>query len=124
MSDWRVIRRAADETIVLPRARWCDGFWCHLRGLMLRRGLPDDEGLLFVYDRESVSGTSIHMLFVFFAIAAVWLDTDGRVVDARLARPWRPFYVPAKPARYLIEARPALLDRVQVGDRLTFTPRA
>jgi len=47
------------------------------------------------------------MFFVFFAIAAVWLDDGGNVVDAKLARPWRPFYKPVKPARYLIEARPA-----------------
>jgi len=87
---------------------------------MFRRNLPEDEGLLFVFGRENRSDTSIHMFFVFFAIAAVWLDNDGRVVDAKLARPWRPYYVPAKPARYLIEARPVLLERVNVGDQLAF----
>ena len=94
MSDWRVLRQAADESVVLPRLRWCASFWCHFRGLMLRRSLSEDEGLLFVYSRESISGTTIHMFFVFFAIAAVWLDSDGCVVDAKLARPWRPIYAP------------------------------
>jgi uncharacterized protein len=120
MSDWRVIRQASTGDEVLARARWCHSFGCHLRGLMLRASLPADEGLLFVYNRQSVSGATIHMFFVFFSIAAVWLDDGGRVVDARLAKPWRPFYAPAQPARYLIEARPALLERVQVGDQLTF----
>ena len=61
---------------------------------------------------------------VFFAIAAVWLDNEGRVVDARIARPWRPYYAPSKPARYLIEARPSLLERVKVGDQLAFDEAA
>jgi len=42
------------------------------------------------------------------------------VVGAVLARPWRPYYAPRAPACYLIEAAPALLDRVALGDRLVF----
>jgi hypothetical protein len=120
MGEWRAIRNADTGELALARAKWCKNMWCHFRGLMLRRSLPEDEGLLFVYKRESVMDTAIHMFFVFFAIAAVWLDREGRVVDAKLARPWRPFYAPAKRAQYIIEARPSLLERVKVGDRLTF----
>jgi uncharacterized membrane protein (UPF0127 family) len=124
MGDWRVVRKADTGEIVLARARWCQDFWCHFRGLMLRRTLPDDEGLLFVFRRQNVAETSIHMLFMFFAIAAVWIDEEGVVVDKKLAKPWRPAYLPAKPARYLIEARPLVLDRVNVGDHLTFDETA
>ena len=120
MSTWRTIRSAETGEVVLPRAKWCAGYWCHLRGLMFRRRLAPDEGLLFVYRRASVMDATIHMFFVFFPIAAVWLDGQGRVVDAQLAKPWRPFYKPAHPARYLIEAHPALLERVRVGDVLRF----
>lgn len=124
MSQYRTIRQAGTGEVVLARARWCQNFWCHFRGLMFRRHLPDDEGLLFVFRRENLAQSSIHMFFVFFPIAAVWLDEAGRVVDAKLARPWRPYYAPAKAARYLIEARPALLERVQIGDQLTFDQEA
>ena len=120
MSNRRIIRNASTDEIVLARAKWCKSFWCQFKGLQMQRDLPEDEGLLFDFRRESVATTSIHMFFVFFAIAAVWLDDAGRVVDAKLAKPWRPVYAPAKPARYLIEARPGLLDRVQVGDQLKF----
>ncbi len=120
MNNWRAIRKVSTDEIVLGRAKWCKNFWCQFKGLMMRRSLPEDEGLLFVYRRENIVEASIHMFFVFFAIAAVWLDNEGHVVDAKLAKPWRPFYAPAKPARYLIEAQPSLLDRVQIGDQLRF----
>ncbi len=120
MSHWRTIRRAETGEVVLARAKWCASYGCHLRGLMFRRGLTEDEGLLFVYRRASVMDATIHMFFVFFPIAAVWLDSAGHVVDAQLAKPWRPIYKPARPARYLIEAHPKLLERVRVGERLIF----
>jgi uncharacterized membrane protein (UPF0127 family) len=124
MADWRVIRCADSGEVVLARAKWCQNFWCHFRGLMLRRSLPEDEGLLFVFRRQSVAETTIHMLFMLFAIAAIWIDDKGRVVDTKLAKPWRPVYAPAKAARYLIEAHPVVLERVKVGDRLTFDEKA
>jgi uncharacterized membrane protein (UPF0127 family) len=120
MAQWRVMRNASTGGVVLAHTQWCQSFWCHFRGLMLRRSLPDDEGLLFVFRRENISQASIHMFFMFFSIAAVWLDNNGVIVDAKLARPWRPAYIPARPARYLIEAPTSLLKRVKVGDRLTF----
>ncbi len=105
-------------TAVLARVKWCRSFLCRLRGLMFRRGLAPDEGLLLDEGKASVAATAIHMLFVFFPIAAIWLDEAFRVVDARLARPFRPFYAPRAPARYVLEAAPALLDQVAIGDQL------
>ena len=87
---------------------------------MLRPSLSPDEGLLLAFEGESVAGTAIHMFFMRFAIAAVWLDCEFRVVDSALARPWRPYYAPRTAAQYVLEAPPALLERVAVSDRVTF----
>jgi hypothetical protein len=116
-----VYLQRADGSVLPVRARRCDTFLCRLRGLMLRRRLAPAEGLLFVEAGESRMGASIHMLFVFFPIAVIWLQEDGMVVDKVLARPFRPFYAPQAPARYYLEADPALLDVVEVGERLTLT---
>jgi uncharacterized protein len=120
MTEYRVIRKADTGEVLLARAKWCAGYWSRVVGLMFRRNLPDDEGLLFVYGRESRAETSIHMLFMNFNIATIWLDKNGVVVDKVLAKVWRPAYASKKPAQYFIEGRPLLLDRVQVGDRLTW----
>lgn len=124
MSEWRIIRSATTGEIVLPRARWCVSFWCNLRGLQFVRRLPEDEGLLFARASESTVETAIHMLFMFFDIGVVWLDAAGTVVDAKLAKPWRPYYAPRAPARYFIEANVSLLERVAIGDRLIFDEAA
>ena len=117
---WRVLENAETGAVVLQRVRLCVSFWCHFRGLQLVPGLPDDEGLLFVTDREGRAHTTIHMFFMLFSIGVIWLDSEGCVVDKRLAKPWRPAYAPAAPARYFLEANTSILDRVQVGDVLRF----
>lgn len=105
---------------VLGRVRRCASYLCRLRGLTFRRRLNEDEGLLLVGRRESRTDTAIHMFFVFFPIAAVWLDGRGRVVDAKLARPFRPFYGPHAPAQDVLEGPPSVLKKVKTGDQLRF----
>jgi uncharacterized membrane protein (UPF0127 family) len=105
---------------VLGQVRRCASTLCRLRGLTFRQHLGEDEGLLLVGRRESHVEAAIHMAFVFFPIAAVWLDGCGQVVDAKLARPFRPFYGPRAPARDVLEGPPSLLDKVRVGDQLRF----
>ena len=114
--------RRQDGTELPLRARLCDTFLCRLRGLTFRRSWPEDEGLLFVESVESRVATSIHMFFVFFSIGVVWLAADGTVVDAKLAKPFRPYYASRAPAKYYLEGTPALLSWVQIGERLTIEP--
>ena len=124
MSQWRKLKNAETNKVILARAKWCASYWCHFKGLQLVRNLPKDEGLLFVTGSESRAGTAIHMFFMFISIAVVWLDKDGIVVDKTLAKPWRPAYAPQSPAMYYIEANPLLLDQVNIGDKLTFDEEA
>lgn len=120
MSEWRSIKNAQTNEVVLARAKWCASYWCHFKGLQLVRHLPEDEGLLFVTGTESRAGSAIHMFFMFLNIAVVWLNKDGVVVDKVFAKPWRPVYSPQSPAMYYIEANPSLLERVEIGDKLSF----
>lgn len=120
MSQYRIVRNERTNEVVLQRAKWCSSFLCHLRGLQFVRQLPPDEGLLFVTKGESVTGTAIHMFFMFINIGVVWLDADGMVVDKKYAKVWRPAYAPARPARFYIEANPEILERVEIGDALNF----
>jgi uncharacterized membrane protein (UPF0127 family) len=114
-----LVNRTTAEPLA-RRVRLCDTFGRRLRGLMFRRALASDEAYVFVYPRESVTETTIHMFFVFFPVAVLWLDAQRRVVDVVLARPFRPYYAPCQAAQYFVEGAPALLERVHFGDELEF----
>jgi hypothetical protein len=117
---WMAVWNETRGKRLLARARHCASFSCRLRGLTWRQSLDEDEGLLLVGKRESRTDAAIHMFFVFFPIAAIWLDRNGQVIDAQLARPFRPLYIPRAPARDVLEGTPALLEQVQIGDQIRF----
>ncbi len=52
---------------------------------MFRRSIPDDYALVFRFDEPA--SRDLHMLFVPFAIDAVWL-VDGEVTAVERLRPW------------------------------------
>lgn len=79
-----------------------------------------NEGLLFSDNGESRIDSSIHMLFMNFDIAVIWLNRDYQVVDAKLARRWRLAYIPAGPAQFTLETHPEQLKNFQIGDVLSF----
>ncbi|GAA0212258.1 DUF192 domain-containing protein [Halobacterium noricense] len=93
----RVIHRSAaidpeDEEPSAPREHVlatdvdvADSFRSQARGLMFRRSVPDDYALVFPF--EEADSRSLHMLFVPFAIDALWL-VDGEVTKAKRLRPW------------------------------------
>ena len=100
--------------------RPCTSFRCRLLGLMGQRGLAPNDGLLFRWPREGRLDTAIHMLFMRFPIAVIWLNSQQQVVDTRLARPWVDFLVPRAPARYVLELHPDRLAEFFPGDRIAW----
>lgn len=87
---------------------------------MFRSSLPEGEGILLDQGRDSRVDSSIHMFFMRFDIAAIWVSSAGVVVDKCLARRWRPIYLPRKAARYVLEANPSLLKAIDIDDQLVF----
>ncbi len=118
-----VVNRTTGE-VLARRVVCCDTFFRRLRGLMFRAPLSPDEVYLFRLGKESVLDAAIHMWFVFFPIAVIWLDRHGCVVGKRRALPWRPFYAPPFPAAAFLEGHVSLLEKVQVGDIIDITRRA
>ena len=114
-----VVKRDTGE-VLLSRARWCRSHLCRLVGLQFRRRLAPGEGLILVKSNDSVAASSIHMLCVFFPIAAVWINSQGRVTHAQLARPWQLYCASPTPACFVLETSPEFLERVAVGDEVDF----
>ncbi len=123
-SNFRQIVKSENGKVLVDRARWCDTFSSKLRGFSFKRRLAPGEGLVLVEQADSRISTSIHMLFVFFDLGVIWADDSGRVVDTRVARSWRPAYVPKAAARYVIETNPEVIRNVRVGEQIKFLDRA
>jgi uncharacterized membrane protein (UPF0127 family) len=100
------------------RVLYCASFLCRLRGLMFRRSLPPNYGWLLVESKDSRLDTAIHMLFMRLDLAAVWINSQGEVVDVRLARRWRPAYIPRRPARYILETSADRYSDFSIGDQV------
>lgn len=80
--------------------------------------MPPDWGLLLVQARPSRLDTAVHMLWMRFDLAIVWLDEDWHVVDVRSARRWQPILVPSSPAKYVLETDLRYQERYTIGDEL------
>jgi undecaprenyl-diphosphatase len=115
-----MIRNATRNIGIAAEVVYCNSLLRRGLGLMCRRPLRRDQAFIFIEGRESITATAITMLFVFFPIAVIWLNSDKRVVDKTLARPWRLIYASERPACYYIEAHPCALDKVEIGDMLAF----
>lgn len=88
-----------------------DSLFEQARGLMFRRSVPDDYALVFRFDRPKPR--SLHMLFVPFAIDALWLVGSEVVHRKRL----RPFVgVGRGRADTVVELPAGAADDVEHGD--------
>jgi len=71
-----------------------------------------------VQPRADRVDSAIHMFFMNFDIAVVWMDSKLRVVDVQYAKRWRPAYAPSAPAKYVLETHPERLNDFHLGDQL------
>lgn len=102
-----------DGTPLCERCALADTPVTRLKGLLGRSGLEPDEGLLLR------PAPAIHTFFMRFAIDAVFVDRDMRVVGvAPRLRPWR--WARRRHARAVLELAAGESDRrgVRVGERL------
>jgi len=115
-----VLINKRNRKIIAKEIIECKSFFSKLRGLMFRRKFPCD-GLIFYLDEETVAGASLHMLFVFFPMDVLWLDSEWRVVDLREGvAPFTPFIAPKKAAKYVVELPEGKIvgSRTKVGDKV------
>jgi|YNPBryunderm2012_1023409.scaffolds.fasta_scaffold18434_2 hypothetical protein len=94
-------------------------------GLMFRDWLPDDAGMLFIFDSEA--RWPFWMKNTFIPLDMVWLDGAGVITDLRThVQPCRrdpcPSYAPRAPARAVLELKAgvAAAHSLAVGQKLRF----
>ena len=103
------------EKVVVART-----LFSKMRGLMFRRRKSVDYALVLELGRVGRRSASIHMMFVFFPIDALFLDKRKRVVDKTTLRPFQLNYTPKVPAAYVVELPAGLTDNTKIGDELAW----
>jgi uncharacterized membrane protein (UPF0127 family) len=97
------------------------------RGLMFRQSMPDNQGMLFVFETQT-SGPFWNMNTL-IPLSIAFIDRDGTILDIQDMKAQTPgsppdIYPPARPYFYALEANQGWYanNGVAVGDVLTFCP--
>jgi uncharacterized membrane protein (UPF0127 family) len=102
-----------DGTAVCPRCIVADRPLARMKGLLGRRGLESDEGLVLM------PASSVHTFFMRFPIDVVFLDDELTVIGVSEAvRPWRAAWRRGARAVLELPAGEAQRRGLRSGDRL------
>ncbi len=107
-----------NSNVVTEEAEVADTFLSKSLGLMFRRSESVPDGYALVFEFDSEKKVRLHMVFVFFGIDAVFLDSDNRVVKKTRMEAWTGYA--SHEAKRVIETKAGGLDGVEEGDRLIF----
>lgn len=115
-----VIEASSGEEVRV-RAEIADEADEQARGLMNRKRLGEERGMLFVYTEEREM--SFWMKDTFIPLSIAYIDSEGRIVDIQDMKPLDdkpPSYVSAKPAQYALEVNKGFFDErgVKVRDEV------
>ena len=95
------------------------------RGLMYRESLPENKGMLFIFDYEARH--SFWMKNTRFPLDIIWIDKDKRVVDIKpavspCAETSCEGLIPRDKALYVLEVNAGFAQKkkIQIGDKVSF----
>jgi uncharacterized protein len=119
MRSVRIINQRTG-TVLAERADWYASPWRRFRGLMLRRSLPEEQGIVLV------PCNSVHMALMRFPIDVLFLDREN--CATKVVHGLRPYRVAfgARRTHAAVELPAGTLQQrgVQVGDSIAFEPRS
>lgn len=89
------------------------------RGLMFRESMPEDHGMVFIYDEDHLGG--FYMKDTLIPLSIAFVAADGTIVDIQDMEPETlDTHRPPKPYRHAIEANQGWFERngIAPGDRV------
>ena len=110
----------AGKKVLMKKTRFAKTPWQRTKGLMFEDARKFDYALIFEFPRESKLGASLHMIFVFFPIDVLFLDSKKKVVDKATLAPFIPNYTPKAPAKYVIEMPMGKAAKTKIGDSVSW----
>lgn len=94
------------------------------RGLMFRKSLADNQGMLFIFDKEAKYGFWTKNMQ--FPLDIIWISQDKRIVDIKTnvlpcQEPCE-ILMPNAYARYVLEVNAGFVERnqIKIGEKVNF----
>lgn len=115
------LRKASSDSIITRLdVEIADDEYQTQTGLMYRKSMPDSQGMLFVFDDETMR--SFYMKNTEFALDIIFINSADEVVSIQKnAKPLDPTPLPSEGiAKYVLEVNAGLSDRwnLEKGDKL------
>lgn len=112
-----MIKNITKKTIISKDFKICESTSSKAIGLMFSL---KPRTLVFIFEKEMIN--PLHMLFVFFPIDVLFLDTKKKVVDMKQSFLPFTFYTPKKKSKYVIELPKNSIkkSKTKVGDKIKF----
>lgn len=109
----KLVKRETNE-VILENAKVADNFISRFLGLMGKKDLPEEAGLIIK------PCNSVHCFFMRFPIDVIFVDSDDRVIHIMSAmKPGRISPVVRK-ATYVIESNAhTLSEKLRIGDEIS-----
>lgn len=86
-------------------------------GLMFASRNKIRKGMCLMNRKESRAG--ITMLFCFYPMDVIFVDSNNVVVDKVVLKPWILSYAPKKPYKYVIESATDSFKHINSGDKIS-----
>lgn len=84
-----------------------------MNGLQRKEELPEDEGMLFVFEKEGFY--PFWMKDTYFSLALIFVNSDYKIVDIRYGKAESKKIIKSKnPYQYVIEARPSFIMKNKI----------
>ena len=116
MTSFNLVRTDTGATVV-DRLHVATTIWSRFVGLQFRRSLPTAEGMLIA------PCSSIHTMFVRFALDVFFLSKEGTVTDVRRdVRPWR-VALPKQKSHAVLETTAGAIE-LEAGTKLCIPSNA
>lgn len=104
------------------KAKVANNFFTRAKGLMFKKNIEKDEGVVFVFKKDSFP--KFWMFGMRFPLDIIWISSKKKIVDITLnAKPSlnpRKIYKPKKACKYVLETRANLLKNIEVGKVVNF----
>ena len=111
-----------NDTICALDIEIADDEYQRSRGMMFRKSMKPDRGMLFIFEEERLQSFWMHNTHI--SLDIIFIAADGTIVSAqKFARPYTDTSLPSEgPAQYVLEVNAGFWDKhgLQKGQKVVF----